>query len=107
MLLPKVAATIVSPLLTQTHILVTTPFPGMNSMVMPLSHIKQGEQGRIVWVASEAHMQQRLTDLGFIADEILSCVLQSHRGGMSAYLVQGAVIALRQENANEIFVEEL
>lgn len=76
-------------------------------MVMPLSHIKPGERVRIVWIASEDHMHQRLTDLGFTADELLSCVLKSHRGGMSAYLVQGAVIALRQENANEIFVEEL
>lgn len=76
-------------------------------MVMPLSHIKPGERGRIVWVASEDHMQQRLYDLGFRANESLSCVLKSHRGGMSAYLVQGAVIALRQENANEIFVEAI
>ena len=74
-------------------------------MVIPLSHTKPGEGGRIVWIASEAHMRQRLTDLGFIPDEVLSCILNPGRGGMSAYLVRGAVIALRQENANEIFVE--
>lgn len=74
-------------------------------MVMPLSHIKPGERVRVVWLASEEHMKQRLVDLGFAPDEPLSCVLKSNRGGMSAYLVQGAVIALRQENANEIFVE--
>lgn len=74
-------------------------------MVIPLSHIKPGERCRVVWVASETHMKQRLADLGFAPDEFLSCVLKPHRGGMSAYLVQGAVIALRQENANEIFVE--
>lgn len=74
-------------------------------MVIPLSHIKPGERVRVVWVASETHMKQRLIDLGFAPDESLSCVLKPRRGGMSAYLVQGAVIALRQENANEIFVE--
>ena len=74
-------------------------------MVIPLSHIVPGECGRIVWLASDAHMKQRLIDLGFAPEESLSCVLKAPRGGMSAYLVQGAVIALRQENANEIFVE--
>ncbi|MDD3252950.1 MAG: FeoA family protein [Lachnospiraceae bacterium] len=74
-------------------------------MVIPLSHIVPGERGRIVWLASDAHMKQRLIDLGFAPEESLSCVLKTPRGGMSAYLVQGAVIALRQENANEIFVE--
>lgn len=74
-------------------------------MVIPLSHIKPGERCHVVWVASSSAMRHRLTDLGFAHGEALSCVLPSHRGGMSAYLVQGAVIALRQENANEIFVE--
>ena len=58
-----------------------------------------------MWIASESHMRQRLADLGFAPDESLSCVLKPRRSGMSAYLVQGAVIALRLENANEIFVE--
>lgn len=74
-------------------------------MVIPLSHTKPGEQAQVIWVASDSHMQQRLYDLGFAPRETLSCVLKSRPGGMSAYLVQGAVIALRQENANEIFVE--
>lgn len=74
-------------------------------MVLPLSHIKPGEEVRVVWLASETHMKQRLLDLGFAPDETLTCVLQAPRGGMRAYLVRGAVIALRQENANEIFVE--
>lgn len=58
-----------------------------------------------MWIASESSMKQRLMDLGFVPGEVLSCVLKPHKNGMSAYLVQGAVIALRQENANEIFVE--
>ena len=74
-------------------------------MVLPLSHIKPADQARVVWVASEPHMRRRLFDLGFAPNEHISCVLPSHRGGMSAYLVQGTVIALRLENANEIFVE--
>lgn len=74
-------------------------------MVIPLSHIAPGNQGRVVWLASEAHMKQRLLDLGFAPDETVACVLQAPHGGMSAYLVRGAVIALRRKNAGEIFVE--
>ncbi len=76
-------------------------------MVLPLSHIKPGEHVRVVWLASEAHMKQRLLDLGFAPNEHLSCVLKAPRNGMSAYLVRGAVIALRKKNAGEIFVEIL
>lgn len=76
-------------------------------MVMPLSRIKPGERVRVIWLASDDHMKQRLLDLGFAPDEALACVLKTPRGGMSAYLVRNAVIALRQENAAEIFVEIL
>lgn len=76
-------------------------------MILPLSHLKPGESARVVWVASNPLMKQRLTDLGFASGETLSCVLRSSHGHMNAYLVRGAVIALRRENANEIFTEIL
>ena len=59
----------------------------------------------MVWVASEKAMAARLADLGFIPDEEISCVLKGRKGGMRAYLVRNAVISLREENINEIFVE--
>jgi ferrous iron transport protein A len=50
-------------------------------------------------------MADRLADLGFIPDEEVSCVLKGRKGGMRAYLVRNAVIGLREENINEIFVQ--
>lgn len=73
-------------------------------MVIPLSQIDLGEKVRVVWVASEKHMADRLADLGFVPDEEVSCVLKGRRGGMRAYLVRNAVIGLREENIGEIFV---
>ena len=67
--------------------------------------IELGETVRIVWVASEKAMAERLADLGFIPDEEISCVLKGRKGGMRAYLVRNAVIGLREENINEIFVQ--
>ena len=73
-------------------------------MVIPLSQIDLGETVKVVWVASEKHMADRLADLGFIPDEEISCVLKGRKGGMRAYLVRDAVIRLREENIGEIFV---
>ncbi len=74
-------------------------------MVLPLSQIDVGKKVKVVWIASETGMATRLSDLGFIQDEEVSCILTGQPGGMRAYLVRNAVIALRQQNSNEIFVE--
>ena len=74
-------------------------------MVIPLSQIDAGQTCRVVWVASPSDMALRLRDLGFVPDEIVSCVLTGRRSGMRAYLVRGAVIGLREQNCREIFVE--
>lgn len=76
-------------------------------MVLPLSHLKPGDQARVVWIASDSLMKERLSDLGFAPGETLSCVLRSSHYHMNAYLVRGAVIALRRENAGEVFAEIL
>lgn len=74
-------------------------------MVLPLSQIEVGETVRVVWVASEGHMADRLAGLGFVPEEEISCVLKGPAGGMRAYQVRGSVIALREENIGEIFVQ--
>ena len=74
-------------------------------MVLPLSQINLGETVKVVWVASEKSMADRLADLGFIPDEEVSCVLKGRQGGMRASLVRNAVIGLREEHHNAIFVQ--
>ena len=74
-------------------------------MVLPLSQIEVGETARVVWVASERVVADRLADQGFASGEKVFCVLGSQGGGPGAYLARGAVIALREENIGEIFVE--
>ncbi len=74
-------------------------------MVIPLSQIDLGKKVRVVWIASPPDMARRLRDLGFTPEEEIRCVLTGRPGGMRAYLVQGAVIGLREQNSREIFVE--
>ena len=76
-------------------------------MVIPLSNIEPGTSAEVVWIASEPPMAAPLDDLGFSPHETVSCVLKKGRRGMRAYLVRGAVIALRCDNAREIFVRPL
>ena len=74
-------------------------------MVLPLTYLKSGEEGRVVWIASDLLMRQRLADQGIAPGACLICVLKPTRYGMSAYRIDKSVIALRRETVGEIFVE--
>ena len=74
-------------------------------MVLPLTYLKSGEEGRIIWIASDLPMCRRLADHGITPGVSLICVLKPARRGMGAYRIRGSVIALRRETVGEIFVE--
>lgn len=50
-------------------------------------------------------MKRRLMDLGFTIGTTVTCVLCG--SGIKAYLVRGAVIALRNEDADKVPVSEI
>lgn len=74
-------------------------------MILPLSHIAPGTSARIVLLGNEEGMAGRLYDLGFVSGATVSCILQKPRKNIAAYLVRGAVIALREEDSRYILVE--
>ena len=76
-------------------------------MVYPLHELKPGERAEIVGVISEPPMSLRLEELGFTAAALVTCILKGRRGHMSAYQIQGTVIALRPQNAREVLVRVL
>ena len=76
-------------------------------MVYPLHELKPGERAEIVWVISEPPMSLRLEELGFTAAAQVTCIPKGRRGHMSAYQIQGTVIALRPQNAREVLVRVL
>ena len=75
-------------------------------MVLPLNNIKPGESGEIVFLVNDALMAGRLRDLGFAPGAVISCVMRRPKGNIAAYLVRNAVIALRKEDSQLIFVRE-
>ena len=63
-------------------------------MVLPLSSINTGGSAKILALAFEP-------------EEAVTCVLRKRKGNIAAYLVRGAVIALREEDSRMILVEAL
>ncbi len=69
---------------------------------IPLSDMKKGDKIVINTVRTAGNLRQRLMDIGFIEGTTVECVKISPFGDPKAYLVRGAVIALRKEDAAEI-----
>lgn len=76
-------------------------------MVLPLSSINTGGSAKILALANPPLMAGRLSDLGFEPEEAVTCVLRKRKKNIAAYLVRGAVIALREEDSRMILVEAL
>ena len=53
----------------------------------------------------DGSMRRRLQDLGLIEGTRVECLQRSPSGDPTAYLIRGAVIALREEDSSKIIVE--
>ena len=70
-----------------------------------LNELKIGEKGRIISIDEEINIKRRLLDIGFIPGSEIECVLKSPLKDPIAYFIRGTLIALRNKNAKNIFVE--
>ena len=70
-----------------------------------LSSLDIDESGMIKVLYAKGTMRRRLQDVGFITGTKVSCVQESPSGDPRAYLVRGAVIAIRNSDAKNIVVE--
>lgn len=69
-----------------------------------LSELKQGQSAVVTGLTLCGHMRRRLLDIGLVEGTTVECVGISPLGDPSAFLIRGAVIALRKEDAGEISV---
>ena len=72
---------------------------------MYLYELSEGERGRVQKVSGTDSMSVRLRDIGLIDGTQLTCLGKSPLGDPTAYLVRGAVIALRKKDASKVLVE--
>mgnify|MGYP000857493559 CR=1 FL=1 len=74
---------------------------------IPLSFLPTGKKARVRALMSKGISRRRMLDLGLILDTEVEALQKSPFGDPVAYLVRGAVIALRSEEASDILVEAM
>ena len=71
-----------------------------------LSELTVGKTGRIKCVSASTNMRRRFLDIGLVENTLVCCVGKSPSGDPKAYLIRGAVIAIRSEDCKDILIEE-
>ncbi len=69
-----------------------------------LKDLKVGERCIVKEVSSGGNMRRRFTDIGLIENTVVECVGKSPAGDPKAYLIRGAVTAIRSEDCGDISV---
>jgi DtxR family Mn-dependent transcriptional regulator len=73
-----------------------------------LSQLKLGESGKVIGISKSCRGQQRrrLMDLGVVPGSIITAEMKSVGGDPTAYLIRGALIALRKLQSDHIYIED-
>lgn len=71
---------------------------------MTLNLLKVGEKARVININENSNLYQRFLDIGITKNSKIECVLESPWKNPKAYLIRGAVIAIRNEDAEFIKV---
>ncbi len=69
-----------------------------------LSEILPGDTA-VIYSVERGELQHRMYDLGFVPGTPIECIAAAPLGGPSAYLVRGALIALRADDARLIKIK--
>ena len=74
------------------------------SDMKPMSELEIGESGVVTGLSIHGSMRRRLLDIGLCEDTVVKCVGKSPLGDPSAYLIRGAVIAIRETDGRGVAV---
>ncbi|HHU22712.1 MAG TPA: ferrous iron transport protein A [Clostridiales bacterium] len=69
-----------------------------------LDTLCQGEAGTVSALMASGAERRRLMDIGLTPGTTVKSLFRSCSGDPTAYLIQGAVIALRREDAHTVLV---
>lgn len=70
-----------------------------------LNDIKPGEHAVVSKIQTTGSMRRRLLDIGLVENTDVECLGRSPGGDPTAYLIRGAVIAIRSEDGCDILVD--
>lgn len=71
-----------------------------------LSRLLPGQSAAVRGLAVGGPMRRRLQDIGLVHGTVVECLGASPLGDPSAYLIRGAVIALRDQDARGVLVDQ-
>lgn len=69
-----------------------------------LCDLSVGERGTVISVSDKNPIKRRLLDIGLIDGTRVCCTMQSPGKDMNAYLIRGAVMAIRNCDCVGIFI---
>ena len=72
---------------------------------MRLGMLNKDEECVVLLIENDRSIKRRLQELGVVDGTKIKCLYKSPLGDPSAYLVRGAVIALRREDADTVLIE--
>ncbi len=72
-----------------------------------LNNLKVGQRCIIKEIGLNCPMLRRFTDIGLITGTVVECVGESPAKNPKAYLIRSAVIAIRDEDCTDVFIELL
>ena len=75
------------------------------NIIRNLSQIEPGQLAVVKHLNTTGSMRKRLLDLGLTEQTEIRCLGRSPLGDPSAYLIRGAVIAIRSRDSRNIIVE--
>lgn len=70
-----------------------------------LNNTDIGERVVVKAITAHGSMRRRFLDIGLSEGTAVECVGKSPAGDPAAYLIRGAVIAIRSEDSRDIIVE--
>ncbi|WP_349946866.1 FeoA family protein [Lacrimispora sp. BS-2] len=70
-----------------------------------LTDLKRGQKAVIARLSAYDDMRRRLQDIGLIEGTTVECLGRSPLGDPTAFLIRGAVIALRSEDSGRVLVQ--
>ncbi|MDE7194876.1 MAG: ferrous iron transport protein A [Oscillospiraceae bacterium] len=74
---------------------------------MSINDIKTGERARVKGLLAHGTMRRRMLDIGLVNGAEVECVGQSPMGDPRAYLICGAVIAIRRSDGDNVIIEDI
>lgn len=76
-------------------------------MAYSLNDLKVGQSATVDELNSSGSIRRRLLDIGLIGNTKVECIGKSPSGDPKAFLIRGAVIAIRSEDCEGVLIKNI